>query len=137
MEIECDRQLQSSHCTIYKRIEVDKAGGGGGGRLHRRLPRFGKTRWKDGKRKRHAGAKLIPHRVDIFFAKPYARWQRGINENTNGRLRRSWPKKFDIAKLTNQEVDKQIWLLNLTPRKVLNGLTPFEFFTGSRVALIA
>ena len=32
---------------------------------YRQLPRFGKTRWRGGKRKRHAGAKLIPGRIDI------------------------------------------------------------------------
>ena len=29
------------------------------------LPRYGKCRWKDGKRKRNAGVRLIPNRVDI------------------------------------------------------------------------
>ncbi len=72
----------------------------------------------------------------IYFAKPHASWQRGTNENTNGRLRRFWPKKFDMATLTDQEIEDKILLLNLTPRKVLGGLTPMEAFTGKRVALI-
>lgn len=72
----------------------------------------------------------------IYFAKPYASWQRGTNENTNGRIRRFWPKKFDMATLTDKEIDDNILLLNLTPRKVLNGLTPLEAFIGRRVALI-
>ena len=76
------------------------------------------------------------HSIDIFFAKPYASWQRGTNENTNGRLRRIWPKKFDMATLSQEEIDNGVLLLNLTPRKVLKGLTPLEVFTGKRVALI-
>jgi IS30 family transposase len=75
--------------------------------------------------------------LSIFFAKPYASWQRGTNENTNGRLRRFWPKKFDMATLTEKEINDRVLLLNITPRKILGGLTPFEFFTGVRVALIA
>ncbi len=74
--------------------------------------------------------------ADVYFAKPYASWQRGTNENTNGRIRRFWPKKFDMATLTDQEIEDTILLLNLTPRKVLGGLTPLEAFTGRRVALI-
>jgi transposase, IS30 family len=72
----------------------------------------------------------------VYFAKPYASWQRGNNENTNGRIRRFWPKKFDMATLTDEEIDDRILLLNLTPRKVLGGLTPLEAFIGKRVALI-
>ena len=51
-----------SHVSIYRFIEKDKQQGG---QLYRQLPRFGKTRWRGGKRKRHAGAKLIPGRIDI------------------------------------------------------------------------
>lgn len=74
--------------------------------------------------------------AEVYFAKPYASWQRGTNENTNGRIRRFWPKKFDMATLTDEEIEDNILLLNLTPRKVLGGLTPLEAFIGRRVALI-
>jgi IS30 family transposase len=73
--------------------------------------------------------------ANVYFAKPYASWQRGTNENTNGRIRRFWPKKFDTATLTKEDIEGRILLLNLTPRKVLGGLTPLEVFTGRRVAL--
>ena len=33
--------------------------------LYTRLPRFGKKRWKGGKRHRKAGVAIIPNRVDI------------------------------------------------------------------------
>ena len=224
LKVEAKVHEQLSHSTIYRRIEEDRLLGG---KLYSKLPRFGKTRWKGGKRNRQAGVRLIPDRVDItsrpkvvdergrlgdwegdtvhgrnahlvtlvdrrslftlvervvrktkelvadamikmftkvgsvqtitldnggefadhvrvakatgadvYFAKPYASWQRGTNENTNGRIRRFWPKKFDMATLTDKEVEDRILLLNLTPRKVLGGLTPLEAFTGRRVALI-
>ena len=75
-------------------------------------------------------------KVAVFFAKPYASWQRGTNENTNGRIRRFWPKKFDMATLSEAEIGERIRRLNMTPRKILGGLTPYEVFTGKRVALI-
>ena len=75
-------------------------------------------------------------KISIFFAKPYASWQRGTNENTNGRIRRFWPKKFDMGTLNEAEIEAKIWQLNMTPRKILGGLTPAEVFTGERVALI-
>ena len=53
---------QLSHSTIYRRIRDDRLQGG---TLYCRLPRFGKVRWKGGKRNTKAGVKLIPNRVDI------------------------------------------------------------------------
>jgi len=41
-----------------------------------------------------------------------------------------------MATLTDEQIEGRILLLNLTPRKVLGGLTPLEVFTGKRVALI-
>jgi IS30 family transposase len=41
-----------------------------------------------------------------------------------------------MAILPDREIEDRILLLNLTPRKVLGGLTPLEAFSGRRVALI-
>lgn len=222
MEVELP-EISLSHSTIYRRIAKNKAKGGDWYKL---LPRYGKTRWKGGKRK--AGRSLIPDRVDIserpevveqrqrigdwegdtvygqdaylvtlverksrltligkvkdktaetvanemtallkrvdkvhtitldnggefahhkdvakaanadtYFARPYASYQRGTNENTNGLIRRSWPKKMKLGKLSNQDIRNMELLINTMPRKVLGGLTPLEVYTGKRVALIA
>lgn len=41
-----------------------------------------------------------------------------------------------MATLTDEEIEDNILMLNLTPRKILGGLTPMEVFTGLRVAFI-
>jgi len=63
-----------------------------------------------------------------YFAKPHHPWQRGTNENTNGRLRRVYPKKFDFSTITQKDVDAVIWKMNHTKRKCLNWRTPCEVF---------
>jgi len=221
MKIEMPDQA-ISHTTIYRLIDQDKASGGD---LYRELPRFGKARWKGGKRK--ASRSLIPDRKDIterpaiieqrkrlgdwegdtvygqdahlvtlvdrmsrltmigkvesksseivankmiemlnqvpgvrsitldnggefamhglvskainaevYFAKPYASYQRGTNENTNGIIRRTWPKKMALGHLTEEDISNMEFMINSMPRKVLGGLTPLEVHTGKSVALI-
>jgi IS30 family transposase len=66
----------------------------------------------------------------MYFAKLYASWQRGTNENANGRLHRYWSKKFDFSSLSEKEIQDGVFVLNLTPKKDLNGLTPLESFAG-------
>jgi IS30 family transposase len=72
----------------------------------------------------------------VYFAKPYASWQRGTNEILSGRISRFWPKKIDMATLADELIKNLILLLNIAPRKVLGGLTPLEVFTGKRVAFL-
>ena len=75
--------------------------------------------------------------ADVFFAKSYASYQRGTNENTNGIIRRTWPKKMALGELTEEEVRETEFLINTMPRKVLGGRTPLEVYTGKSIALIA
>jgi len=71
----------------------------------------------------------------IFFADPYSAWQRGINEHTNGLIRRYFPKKISFTELTQNDVDEVVSKLNNIPRKSLGYKTPYEAFHGMRVAL--
>jgi len=72
----------------------------------------------------------------IYFAHPYASWERGLNENTNGLVRQYFPKKHDFARITNAEVGRVEDLLNDRPRKTLGYRTPNEvFFKERSVAL--
>ncbi|TAK14298.1 MAG: IS30 family transposase [Anaerolineae bacterium] len=74
--------------------------------------------------------------IDFYFAHPYASWERGTNENTNGLIRQYLPKSRDLSTLTTQEELFIMDRLNLRPRKCLGFRTPFEvFFELQPVAL--
>ncbi len=79
--------------------------------------------------------------VDIYFAQPYASYQRGTNENTNGLIRRYLPKGTSFEQLTQAHLDFIINQLNNRPRKILGYRTPNEVFQlqrkNHRVALSA
>ena len=74
-----------------------------------------------------------------YFADPYASWQRGSNENTNGLIRQYLPKKRCFNTVTAKELTMIMDRLNHRPRKRLNWKTPHEIFMQSfnRVALRA
>lgn len=66
--------------------------------------------------------------IPAFFCDPYASWQKGGVENTNGRLRRDMPRNTDIRAMTKEDFDENILNYNMTPRKSLGWLTPLEAF---------
>lgn len=66
--------------------------------------------------------------AEVFFAQPHHPWQRGKNENTNGRLRRVYPKRTDFSKISNKEIREMVNLMNHTPRKTLGWRTPAEVY---------
>lgn len=64
--------------------------------------------------------------IDVYFANPYAAWDRGTNENTNGLLRDFFPKGIDFTRVSHARVAKVQRMLNNRPRKCLNYRTPAE-----------
>lgn len=66
--------------------------------------------------------------ITIFFAHAYASYERGTNENTNGLLRRYFPKKTNWALVSDADIARAEYLINTRPRKRLGGLTPVEVF---------
>lgn len=70
--------------------------------------------------------------LEVFFADPYAAWQRGTNENTNGLLRFYFPKGTDFRKTSEEELAIVVEKLNHRPRKCLNYRTPHEVFYQAR-----
>lgn len=74
--------------------------------------------------------------IDIYFAAPYASYQRGTNENTNGLIRRFFPKSISFAKITQQQLDAIVNLINNRPRKCLGYRTPNKIFAQIREQLL-
>jgi transposase, IS30 family len=68
--------------------------------------------------------------MDVFFAHPYHSWERGTNENTNGLIRRLYPKKSSFAGIGRAEIRRIDVFLNDRPRKCLSWSTPREMLTA-------
>ena len=66
--------------------------------------------------------------MKIYFAHAYHSWERGSNENTNGLIRRFFPKKTDFRNITDNEIRLVERLLNSRPRKRLGWKTPYQVF---------
>jgi IS30 family transposase len=64
--------------------------------------------------------------LDVYFADPYASWQRGTNENMNGLLRQFFPKGTDFTQISHRKVACVEQLINERPRKRLGYRTPAE-----------
>jgi IS30 family transposase len=68
-------------------------------------------------------------KILMFFCHAYHSWEKGTNENTNGRIRRYIPKGKSIDALSDEDVAQVEYALNNTPRKCLEFLTPEEALT--------
>mgnify|MGYP001602305279 CR=1 FL=1 len=66
--------------------------------------------------------------ISCYFANAHHPWERGSNENTNGLIRRYFPKKTDFRTITDAEILRVEYLLNSRPRKRLGFKTPYEVF---------
>lgn len=69
--------------------------------------------------------------VRFYFAHPYHAWERGTNENTNGLIRRYWPKGTSFTHITQYDCNAIAHKLNTRPRKRLGWRTPEECYAKS------
>lgn len=64
----------------------------------------------------------------VYYCETHSPWQKGTNENMNGRLRWVLPRETDIANVTQEALDQLAAKMNRCPRKCLGYKTPNELF---------
>lgn len=81
------------------------------------------------------GLEMAQHRLftkqtkmKVYFAHPYASWERGTNENTNGLIRDFFPKGTDFNLVSRYKLKKVQNMLNERPRKILDWDCPKGVF---------
>ena len=72
--------------------------------------------------------------VPSFFCEPYSSWQKGSIENANKLIRRFFPKGTDFRFVSQEEVDRAVFMINGKPRKILRYKTALE--VASAVGII-
>ncbi len=86
--------------------------------------------------KEFAGHETIAEQLKagVYFAHPYSSWERGLNENTNGRIRQYFTKGSSFENISDGDVDEAMEKLNHRPRKTLNYKTPHAVFFCRTIA---
>ncbi|MFB9904896.1 IS30 family transposase [Allokutzneria oryzae] len=90
--------------------------------------------WDQGKEISKHAQFTLARGLPVYFCDPRSPWQRGSNENTNGLLRRYWPKGSDLRSLPQADCDQVAWLLNTRPRQTLDWYNPAEALNNALVA---
>ncbi len=67
-------------------------------------------------------------RFQVYFAHPYASYERGCNENKNRLIRRYFKKKRLVESLSDEDILNIARKINNMPRKALGYRTPLEVF---------
>jgi IS30 family transposase len=97
----------------------------------RRLPRrLRRTLTFDNGKEFAEHSKIADHlELQVYFSKPYAAWQRGTNENTNGLVRQFFSKGTPAEWLNQHDIVRIQNLINERPRKRLGYKTPADVFS--------
>jgi IS30 family transposase len=69
----------------------------------------------------------------VYFAHAYHSWERGTNENTNGLIRRYFPKGTYFSKIRIEQLNEVVERINCRPRKRLGYRMPHEKFWGVKL----
>jgi transposase, IS30 family len=68
--------------------------------------------------------------IKWYFCHPYSSWERGLNENTNGLIRRFFPKGTDFNKVTDTEIRAVQNILNNSYRERIGQLKPKDIMVN-------
>jgi len=66
--------------------------------------------------------------ADFYFARPYHSWERGLNEHTNGLIRRFYPKGTDFNQVSDEDIAQLEHILNTRGRPSLGYKSPNDVF---------
>lgn len=75
-------------------------------------------------------------KMSVYFAHAYHSWERGTSENTNGLLRRYFPKKTYFSNIEKEQLNKVVGEINQRPRKRLGYRSPYEKFWGVKLRML-
>lgn len=82
------------------------------------------------------GAEFASHEViergskcRVYYCHTHSPWEKGSNENMNGRLRKYLPRCLDIRTITQNDLNNIANIMNATPRKCLGYRMPKELFS--------
>lgn len=75
-------------------------------------------------------------RTTVFYCHPYSSYERGTNENTNGMIRRWFPKGTDFGKVTAKAIQAVEDWLNAYPRGILGFRCADDVFAEALAALV-
>jgi len=96
-----------------------------------KLPRelYKSLTWDRGKEMADHKRFTLATDIKVYFCDPQNPWQRGSNENTNGLLRRYFPKGTDLSVHSQAKLNAVARRLNERPRKTLAYETSAERFS--------
>lgn len=76
-------------------------------------------------------------RTKVYYTDPYSSWQKGMNENCNGILRRFIPKGTDLNKISTEKLEKILNKINGKPRKILGFVSADKRFEEELKKIVA
>lgn len=76
-------------------------------------------------------------RTEVYYTDPYSSWQKGMNENCNGILRRFIPKGTDLNRISKEKLERILNKINGKPRKILGFISADKRFEEELNRIIA